>query len=427
MSFIKFVFIFSLAFSFADIQAQEDVFLVKGIYLKGLSKTRPYVVYNQILFKEGQRTNANAIEKSLRNIRNLNLFHNVKVETENYEDGKNVYFLLNEKWTTIPIFKLSEGGGVRQITLGIYDANLSGRNWELGTQYEGLGETDSGVLWFKDPDFFTNSWGIEVQAWSVSRIRIKYDQKSEEPKIINGFLHHRKKYYLGVSKQLQESVFLRSSLEYNQDNFSDQNLSEEVRQALLLKGLPPNTETVFYHLGIDFGELNLKEEQIKGRKITLDFRKAFVQTQNVSDFIDSHFKFLYYKIINTKWNYAQRLFTGTTSTNVLQYWNYLGGLESIRGFSDNRFAGRYFWLLNSEIRYSFLKSSNYILQLNSFLDLTSVAENFSGLDSFSGSSLGFGGRLILPKVYRFVLRIDYAVPLKKEDDMNLSFGVQQFF
>jgi outer membrane protein assembly factor BamA len=125
--------------------------------------------------------------------------------------------------------------------------------------------------------------------------------------------------------------------------------------------------------------------------------------------------------------FAQRFLAGTTSTQILQYWYYLGGLDRIRGFHDNRFAGRYHWLSNSEIRVPVFRRPSYIIQSVGFLDLTSVGENFKDLDSLTASSLGAGIRLILPKLYRFVIRMDYAKPIKKDDDMNISFGVQQFF
>ena len=49
------------------------------------------------------------------------------------------------------------------------------------------------------------------------------------------------------------------------------------------------------------------------------------------------------------------------------------------------------------------------------------------LRNVSGVSVGVGARIVLPKLYRFVLRLDYAVPLVKSDEMNFSFGIQQFF
>jgi len=38
-----------------------------------------------------------------------------------------------------------------------------------------------------------------------------------------------------------------------------------------------------------------------------------------------------------------------------------------------------------------------------------------------------GIRLIVPKIYRFTGRLDYARPVLKRDEPSISFGVQQYF
>ena len=62
-----------------------------------------------------------------------------------------------------------------------------------------------------------------------------------------------------------------------------------------------------------------------------------------------------------------------------------------------------------------------------FIDLAAVGEESSDLATLKAASIGAGVRLILPEFYRFVISLDYARPIVKNDTMNWSFGVQQFF
>lgn len=118
---------------------------------------------------------------------------------------------------------------------------------------------------------------------------------------------------------------------------------------------------------------------------------------------------------------------GWTDTEVLQYWYYLGGLDRVRGFSDNRFAGSKYWLSNSEVRLPVWRQGPLIFQYVTFYDVVAAAEETKGLNKASGASIGMGARVIAPDIYRFVARFDFAYNLLRRDDMPISFGVQQFF
>ena len=84
-------------------------------------------------------------------------------------------------------------------------------------------------------------------------------------------------------------------------------------------------------------------------------------------------------------------------------------------------------LSNSEFRNTLWQQNYAILQAVAFVDLVSVSEDAQNLDTLDGASAGLGLRVIFPNIYRFVLRLDVAEPLKKNDDERISLGVQQFF
>jgi len=215
--------------------------------------------------------------------------------------------------------------------------------------------------------------------------------------------------------------------EYNKDDFSRKFLSQEALDASASQNLPISTEIHFSGLGLSLGRMNLDGFLVYGNRLNTTLKYGFSQTQNLDSFWQFDMDYQYAKTIFKDVTIAQRVLFGITDTNALQYWYYLGGLDRIRGFADNRFSGRFYWLSNSEIRVPVIKLDWMILQTVGFADIVSTGEAFQQLGKLQGASVGGGIRFFLPKLYRFILRLDYAVPLLKEDDMSISFGVRQFF
>lgn len=393
----------------------------------GNSKTKEYVLLNELNFSVNQDITQEDLKGGIENLRNTNLFSSVDFTIQEKENRKILTVKVAERWTTIPIFKVASGGGVSQITLGLFDPNLFGHFLEAGAQYQKLGDTNSGVAWFKNPRLFGKRNGIDVQFWKTDRIRTKYKQDSDEPVEINGFLHSRDKFYLGYTKEWHRKLKGRVFYEYNKDSFSDRFVTDEIKAIINTIGLPPETQFHFAGIGVDLGLINFNNYLVDGSLFSADYRYALSENPNIKNFSQIDLNYRYYKTIFKDHTFAQRFMAGVTTTKTLQYWYYLGGLDRIRGFSDNRFAGNHFFLSNSEWRAPVWKSDWLVAQGVAFFDITSSAETFKDMFSIDGASVGGGARFILPKVYRFVLRFDYAKPLKANDEMNLSFGVQQFF
>lgn len=406
--------------------ADADFFL-KDIEVVGNKRTKKSVVVTELGFREKESVNHETIEQGISNLRNTNLFSTVDYRLEGKEDRKTLFIDVAERWTTIPIAKLSSGGGVGQITLGVYDPNIFGQYIEAGGQYEKLGDTNSGVVWLKNPRIFGKKTGIDLQLWRTNRLRTKYEQDFDEPVVSTGFLHTRDKIFLGFTREFSSTLTGNLFYEYNDDTFSDDLTSSEVQAIVAQKGLPPSSKIHFIGAGLGFGRINYKGFLTDGMLFDASYRYGISKSKGIDNFRQTDLSFNYFKTIFTDATYAQRLLAGFTTTGVLQYWYYLGGLDRIRGFADNRFAGRYFWLSNSELRVPVWRNDWAVVQTTGFIDIASTSEEFSGLDSIDGASAGLGLRVLLPKVYRFTFRLDYAEPIKNNDDRNISFGVQQFF
>lgn len=405
----------------------EASYLVKKLEIEGLSKTKRNVIETELGFREGDRITDAVLEEGITRLRNTNLFVNIKSEVTGDESSKVIRLHLEDRWTTIPIAKFSSGGGVTQLILGVYDPNIAGRYLEAGAQYERLGGTDSGVLWLRDRRLWDTYFYLDFQYWSINRLRTKYIQEALDPEIKAGFLHKREKLYFGLIYDFGKWLRAGFSFEQHTDEFSDQYVSDEVKEERIDDSIPPDTKFNLYGIHAEFGRLDYNNYLVDGLSMMLDWRRALSEESFAKDFNQYDFNVTYFKTLPGNITFGQRFKVGVTNTNTIQYWYYLGGLDSVRGFADNRFAGRDMWLSNTELRYPFYDSENIVLQAVGFYDAVATAEKQEDLNAATGASIGGGIRVIAPKIYRLVGRLDFASPLVRRDEKSVSFGVQQFF
>ncbi len=408
----------------------ENQLAIEAIEISGNSKTDTKIIEGELNFRNGDTVCVAQIHEGIGRIERTGLFSAVDhtLSPRGINNSTVLRISVSEKWTTIPIVKINSGGGISQYTLGVYDPNVFGKFMELGGQYEHLGGAGSGVLWFKNPRLFGGQQGLDLQYWNTRRVRIKYDQNRDDPEIKQGFLHIREKFYADYFREVSRNVVARVSFDYNDDSFSTKSLPGAVREKLGLNPiLPPSTELVIAKLGLEIGKIDGPPQKLKGQILSSYFAYAHPLDRSADPFLQGDLTYHLFLPLSRQWQFAQRLLFGASSTKVIQYWYYLGGLDRIRGFADNRFAGNHFALSNSEARYLLLDKSSFLVQGTGFVDFGAVGDQFSSLTRLTAASVGSGLRVILPKFYRFVIRLDYAKPILKNDGMNWSFGVQQFF
>lgn len=428
---LVFVFVPSWAWSAeAPVCPPDRLLNIESIEVSGNEKTNAKVIERELGFSTHEKVCDIQIQEGISRIKRTGLFSEVFHSISNQAEPSSVILKITviEKWTTIPIVKVNSGGGVSQYTLGVYDPNIFGEFLEAGAQYENLGGASSGVVWFKNPRLFGERQGIDLQYWNTRRVRIKYDQEAESPEIKRGFLHEREKFYADYFREISTDLVARISFDYNKDSFSTKILPDSVLEKIgPTPSLPSSTELLISKIGLEFGKIEGDPQSLNGQVLGAYLGYAHPLDSNADPFVQGDLTFSLFRPISPRWQFAQRLLAGITTTKVLQYWHYLGGLDRIRGFADNRFAGSHFALSNSEARYLLLEKPSLLVQGVGFIDLAAIGDETSALFKLRAASIGTGLRFILPKFYRFVVRLDYARPVLKNDTMNWSFGVQQFF
>lgn len=412
----------------------EELFFVEKISVTARRSQMGAVkkILDQHDLREQREVTVTQIEKAKQALMNLQLFSDVKwtikpLDNSNSEPRKNELQLqLEDRWTLIPIAKFSSGGGVKQTTLGAYDANFLGSLYEVGAQIERLENTNSGVAWLRAPESIAGPFGMDLQAWKTARLRTKYVQGPVAPEIKQGFLHQREKFYLELFREVIEDVRVGLILDSESDEFSERFVPTETKD--INKGvIPEDSSFLTSGLRLRYNQLKYDSWQVIGSDLDLTSRRSLAIDGRSKSFtaIDGQYRF--YLSPFTNHALALRVKAGGSNTNAVQYWNYFGGLSDIRGFVDCRFAGKNYWITNAEYRLPVMVGDSLVIQQVTFFDAVSAKDSPQDLSSASGASIGLGLRIIMPKIYRFTGRFDYAKPILRKDNIPISFGVQQFF
>src|SRR5690606_36018651 len=100
-----------------------------------------------------------------------------------------------------------------------------------------------------------------------------------------------------------------------------------------------------------------------------------------------------------KQNVGGRLGLGMTSADDIEQQFFVGGFDTVRGYLDSRFKGRFVWYGNAEYRITSLDFPWLVLQHIAFVDATGVSDRLRTVGQLSGASTGLGLRVMVPKIY----------------------------
>lgn len=403
--------------------------LIKTIQIQGLSKTAAYVIERELLIQAGQIYDPDLLAESLQWIRNLRIVTKVGASTTHEADGVVITIEMEEKWTTIPIVRFGGGGGTAFYVLGLYDINTFGRLLELGGQYENLGGRDAGVIWFRDPRFLNQQLRVGAEVWSIARNQDLHDQTGA---LAGAYTLNRQRLNLFAEKEINPYHILGVALEWDDDRLHEQDLSvwwQEINDACAFN-LSDHYQTLTAKVSYQLGRLNYQDYLVSGlsSQWSMGITGALLNERAQRIKVTWHGRW-FWRVgetqnigLNAKW--------GATNARILEQQFLLGGLQDIRGYANNQFIGRWFWQANLEYRISSLASDWLVVQHVVFLDAVKTAvQGRALLGSSPGPfySTGLGIRLISPRIYRFVLRVDLAQTIGPIDRLGVAFGVQQFF
>ncbi|MFK7827367.1 MAG: BamA/TamA family outer membrane protein [Oligoflexales bacterium] len=401
---------------------------IESINIVGLNRTQRFVVERELLVNIGKPYTYKQIEESCQRLRNLQVFATAEcVLTPGQSPQVSILTItVDERWTTIPIFKYSSGGGATQLIIGSYDINVFGRYLELGGQYERIRDKNSGVLWYRNRRFLGKRLELFLNLWSVARERTLYNIWGKENSVEGGYMLLRKRGVVFLEKEWTWWLKTGIGLQINHDEFTS-DFSPNVDEVADYQGMPENANILLVNFKAKLGRLDYNSYLIDGLEMSSNFEISSKGLGSDLQFFRLEEELKWFKSLPFRSTIGARVGLGISTVNSEPYMYYLGGLDRIRGFKESRFRAKNYWMNNFEYRIPSWKSRWFVLQHIFFYDSIGIALSDHDLAEQSAASLGMGLRVISPKIYRLVLRIDYAKPIHKDDENPISFGVQQFF
>jgi outer membrane protein assembly factor BamA len=113
--------------------------------------TRTNVIYQQLLFREGEKLSSSALQESERILRGNRYIQDASIETVQQEDGTvDVNVRTSDVWTLIPKVSFSRSGGENKSNIGIREMNLLGTGMEVEAFYRSNVDRDSTIVRFAD-------------------------------------------------------------------------------------------------------------------------------------------------------------------------------------------------------------------------------------------------------------------------------------
>jgi len=141
-----------------DVELPEEDGLFYRLVNKAHIRTRPDVIYEQLLFTEGEELTKEAVDETERILRSNRYLQDASIETNRQDDGT-VDVIVNtiDSWTLVPKISLSRSGGENSSGIGIKEMNLLGTGMEVEALYRSNIDRDAVILKFLDRNLF-DSW-----------------------------------------------------------------------------------------------------------------------------------------------------------------------------------------------------------------------------------------------------------------------------
>jgi hemolysin activation/secretion protein len=177
------------------------------------------------------------------------------------------------------------------------------------------------------------------------------------------------------------------------------------------------------------GRVDVERLLQKGASLELRHGVAATSSPVTSTYAQTTAEALAFAAFGSRWNLAVRARLATITRVPEHLELYVGGLDLVRGYADNRVRTRGYALTNVELRFVAFDSTWIALMPVAFTDmvLSESPKGPAGEDVPRALvSAGAGLRILVPKFVGTGFRFDLAVPAERPR-VGLNVGVYQFF
>ncbi len=418
---------------------------VGTIKVEGNTKTRTYVILREMRTKPNELYNLPRLQRDLVRLRNTGYFDAVLLQEDVSAPGVvDLTIQVKER----PTGRLNVGFAIdsRRRLIGlaeIYETNFQGAGRTVGVNFQSTGGRDGSSieLLFTEPHLDRHRTSLSVSLYNklVYRFTSSFFGGSQiDPELEDRYDERRRGVTIGISRPFGDyitaSIGLRTE-DVNTNRVATTQQGGFLRQdgsltSITLRGVYNNRD---YDLNPAMGQyiaLTLEPGFANIRSVEQRFVEAGVVRAGRNNFLRSSIDYrLYYspqgrreQPTDRRQVFAFRAYYGTITGSVPFFEQFfIGGAETLRGYSEDRFWGKNAALLSFEFRQPVEKAFTAVL----FVDVGHAWGGYPSVNEFTQSrsfkpevGYGFGIRVDTPLG---PLRIDYGVG-REGGRTHFSFG-----
>lgn len=425
---MKKILLLGLLFIGSTLFAQDQT--ISELQFSGLKKTKESFLRRLLKVKPNTTYDSLLVVKDIERLKRLPGIANATYELTGEGDSKSLTYKIEENFTIIPGLRIATANdGSFAYRLSVFEFNLFGNNQLVGGFYEKNVFSSYGAFW-EHPFLFSDKVGVGLNYQNVTTQEPVFFQEGDKNYRFNSEMFEGKFLFsFDFNNEAEAGVtYVKESYLFEEEN------------PLPNRPLSLQANKLIYKLGYRYVDLDIDYQYFDG--ISSEFTGQYVNFQNGdeagTEFLDSFLSlrndFIYYKKVNKRGNWANRLRLAAAFGNEDSPFApfTLDNQLNIRGVGNTVDRGTAAIVLNTEYRHTFYERGWFVFQGNAFIDAGSwrtPGENFSEL--FDGTSTrlypGVGVRFIHKRIFNAVFRLDYGFGIGDEATNGIVFGIGQYF
>lgn len=420
-----------------SIKAQSNS-TVGALNFVGIKKTKASFLNRIVKVKVGEKLDSLKIKTDVERLKRLDGIAYATYTVEKDKNTYNVTYDIKENFSIIPGIRIGEANdGSFSFRVSAFEFNGLGRNITFGGFYQREVFDGFGVF-LNHPYLFTNKLGLGVNYQDVTTQQpiFFFDRSgTEEVKTQTNYTFTR----TGPEVILFYEKDFNNRFEFGTRYFKDeyQIIEGDVDNILIdnVSDKPePKATQLQARLSYEYVDLDLTYQYTEGFRNEIE-GSYFFGTQGLlqTEYLLSNTT-QYFKRLGSNGNLATQIqlqysnpvsseFTPLTIDNQL----------NTRGSGNTIDRGTAVFALNTEYRHTLYEKNWFVLQGNSFVDVSAVRRPGLDFDQLLDEEKlriypGVGIRFIHKRIFNAVIRLDYGVNvLGKGDAGGLVFGIGQYF
>ncbi|GAB1856908.1 hypothetical protein MHTCC0001_17440 [Flavobacteriaceae bacterium MHTCC 0001] len=409
----------------------QTQFKVESLNFEGLKKTKASFLSRIAKVKPGTTTDSLVVATDIERFKRLDgiAYADYRVEP-NGESGYKITYIIEENFSIIPGFRIGQASDDSfSYRFSAFEFNGLGRNITFGGFYKKEVFNGFGVF-LEHPYLFTNKLGLGVNY---------VDDSSQQPIFFNPNNIDDETDFIYTSKGPEVTLFYELNFN-NRFEFGVKASAEAyvaIRENLddAFINIPePNIKRTAFRGSYEYVDLDIEYQNVSGFRNLLEgtvFSKSNTLLQ--TDYIINNTT-QYFKRLGDKGNLATQLqlqITNPLENSVFAPLTIDNQLNT-RGAGNIVDRGSAIVALNTEYRHTLLEKKWFVIQGNSFVDVSGIQRpNADFGDIFSSKTTrvqsGLGLRFIHKYIFNAVLRLDYGVDITGNGSNGLVFGIGQYF